>query len=314
MLSRDKWNNPMWSFSTILVLSVAMASSQLQASEAPNVNLDLPVTFDMVLNALPDAADDYVRLERDISQFENLKRNAERVHNTAVGEFDRYARSAENPYNQHESFRLFRQLDQKQVQQQIRVTVYDLNRLQRKLNQASSQYEALKQQVLFAYIEKNRVPVAQLHQRLLAGKPVALLPSQYADVLAYLRSLKTSPADLARAVDNPSVMSILPDHIKEQLLLLKDSGVTMRQALSRPDILAVVVANLQLEDTLVNDQDDLNILSVYRTETAFQEVDVQAPPLQLSSYLDAYMLEMNDLVELYDLPVPSQAVIDAAQP
>ena len=308
------WSSPMRSLPRVLALVAVYIAPQLHAVEEPNVNLDLPVTFNMVLNALPDAADAYVRLERDIGQLENLMRNAERTHSAAVSEYTRYKQRSDNAYNQNDSFRLFRQLDQKQVQQNIRTTVYDLNRLQRKLNQSMSQYEALKQQVLFAYIEKNQVPVAQLHQHLLDGEPVALLPSQYPEVLEYLRSLEKKPAHLARALDNASVMAILPDHIKEQLLLLKESGVSMSQALSRPDILQVVVANLDMGDARVSDEEDLSVLSVYRTETAFQEVDVQATPLQLSSYLDAYMVEMNDLVELYDLPVPSEAVIDAAQP
>lgn len=300
--------------SNLLLVLLGVFAMSVRASEAPNVNLDLPVTFTMVLNALPEAADEFVRLERDINQLESLMHNAERTHYAAARELKQYTQSSENPYNQHESFRLFRQLDQKQVQQQVRTSVYDLNRLQRKLNQAMSGYAALKKQVLLAYIEKNNVPIDSLHKQLLSGEPLALLPSQYPEVLSYLRSLESKPADLARALDNPSVIHILPDHIKEQLLLLRESGVTTSQVLSRPDIVKVVVANLHLGNTRMSDEDELNILSVYRPETAFQDVDMQSIPLQLGSYLDAQMVEMNDLVELYDLPVPSEAVIDAAQP
>lgn len=299
------------------VVKLIAASGLFMASltcgaQSATIDLDIPVTFNMLLDARPDLADEYVRLERDIGQLENLLYNAERLHNEAVKEYATYRTRSENPYNQHESFRLFRQLDQKQVQQTMRDTVYDLNRLQLKQDTVMSQLAALKKQVRQAYIEKNRMPAEQWQKRLLSGEPVVLFPSQHVDLFTFLSGLGKQPVNLARALGNASVEAILPDHIKEQLQLFRESGVSVKQALSNKRVMEVVIANLQPDNVIVPVEDEVTVLSAYRVETAFQDVDtINAAPLQLGSYLDAQMVEMNDLVELYDLPVPSRAVVDS---
>jgi hypothetical protein len=296
-----------------VLLCWALWGSGVEAAER-NVDLDLPVSFEMVLAAAPELVDEYVRLERDIGQLQRLQRDAQRSHRDTLATYNRYMAEADNRYNQTENLRLFRQLDQKKEQEQLRSASQNLFLVQRKLEASMSQLVLLKQQVRLAYIHKHTGGMADDWPLRLADDNLVVLPSQLPGLYAYLVSLGQQPAQLAQALQNPKVMSLLPDHIREQLQFIQQADVTLTAALSRPEIMSVVIANLQPEAVLLQDADDTRVLSVYRTETAFQAVDSSVAPIQLGSYLDAWMTEMNDLVELYDLPMPSRAVVEAAVP
>lgn len=294
-------------------LLVSVGAGGVQAAER-NLDLDLPVSFDMVLAAAPGLVDEYVRLERDIGQLSSIQKNTLRRHRDTLATYNAYRAKAENAYNQHESFRLFRQLDQKKEQEQLRAVSQDLFLVQRKLAEAMAQLVQLQHKVRLAWIEQHSQGQAVTPSRILNGDIFVVLPSQLAEVYAFLSSLREQPAALADALRNPGVIAILPDHIREQLQFLQRGGVRLEQALARPEITNVVVGNLQPESVLVPDTEDNRVLSVYRSDTAFQAVDGGVSPIRLGSYLDARMVEMNDLVELYELPVPSRAVIEAAVP
>ncbi|WP_221795131.1 hypothetical protein [Oceanobacter mangrovi] len=298
----------------MLTLASALSGALVSPALADNPDLDLQVSFDMVLTAMPDVADQYVQLQRDVEQLQTLQKEAMRNQRFAMMRYGQYDEKSQNDYNLNDSFRLFRQLDQKEVQQSIRASSRDLNRVQRKLDERLAELAELKQQVKLAYIRQNMLSEDQLKQRMLDGEPVSLLPSQHTMVLNFLKQLADKPEQLAKALENPGVSEILPDNIKEQLQVFRDSGVPLQQALARPRIMEVVINNLTVPMVASRaDQADQQVISVYRSETAFADLDPALAPMTLGSFIDAQVFEINDLVELYDLPVPSRDVIEATQ-
>ena len=306
----------MRTFVIAIGMAVGLLANPLANAEsrASNPDLDLQVNFNMVLAATPDWADEYVQLERDIEQFRTLQKEALRNQRYSLERFNAYTESSRNEYNLNDTFRLFRQLDQKEVQQNVRNSNRHLNRVQRKLADKMQEMAHLKQSVKQAYISQNAIPQAELQQRLAAGEPVSLLPSQKNDVLAYLASLGKQPQTLATALGNPGIQEILPDNLREQLQSFRDAGVPLSSALTNDEVRKVIISNLQ-PTALANNMDmaDQTVISIYRLETAFVDLDGERMPMALGSTIDAQIFELDDLVELYDLPVPSRDVVTATQ-
>jgi hypothetical protein len=298
--------------SVVIIILVCISSAYAQDKDEDNIfssGVEQVNTFQKLLEISPELVDEYVLLKTDATMLTKAINTAYTVHRSKVNQLSEYQDKVDNEYSHNEKFRLFRQIDNQNHRQRVFNTEYELKRARTKLYQILIRLVAIENSVETHYTANNSVDNKEIEQKLLLGEILVLNKSQEKIVLDLLVTSQNEPDKFVQLVSHPNVVNILPDYLKEQLIIFNESGITIEDALTNKGVMAAVINKIKAIDVLPQVVNDAFGLSIYSQEQAPKILDVVIAPVYLTTSLDADAIDPLTAVELYEIPLPSRELV-----
>ncbi len=267
--------------------------------------------FDRLLSVNPQAADEYIYLQSEVSTLTLALQKAQENYHALVKGYSEFQADKGNEYNRNEKFKLFFQFDNQQYQLKLNESGRDVQRVKLKLNEAVSRFSQLQAQVEEKYLEKNVLGDADLRDKLRSGETVAFSKKQQPLVFDFLSSLGHNPGSLAKMLGNKHIVAILPDYLKEQLRMFEEAGIALNSALKNPTVMQAFISSINSIELTHQDDTKGVVLSIYDDDKALQISQLDAKPVKLNRDLAADTNEELDPVYFYYIPAPSDGVLDS---
>lgn len=266
-------------------------------------------TFQKLLAISPELVDEYVLLKTDAKMLSAAIKIADKVHRTKVTQLSAYQSKADNEYSDNEQFRLFRQIDNQNHRKQVLDTESELKWGRIKLYRTLIRLVEIENSVETNYAAKNSVDDKEIEKKLLLGESLVLTELQQKKVLDLLIASQNEPNKFVQLISHPNVVNILPNYLKEQLIIFNESGITIEDALTNKGVMAAVINKIKAMDVLPQVDDEALGLSLYSQEQAPKILDVVIAPVYLITALDADAIDPLTVVGLYEVPLPSQDLV-----
>ena len=266
-------------------------------------------TYQKLLIISPELVNEYVLLKTDAKTLTKAIKKANALHRNKVKQLSTHQGAVDNTYNYNEKFRLFRQIDNHSQRQQLINTDYELKRARKKLYQTLTSLVAIENTVATNYALKNTVGNREIEEKLLSGERLVLNANQQKIVLDLLIASQNEPNKFVQLLSHPNVVNILPDYLKEQLIVFNDSGIKIEDALLNEGVMTAVIDKIKAIKFSSLVTNEAVGVSIYSQKEAPRILDVVTAPIYLSTALDADAIDPLSAVELYEIPLPSQALV-----
>lgn len=289
-----------------IITSTSLAFALL--ANAPVLANEQAFSFEKLLQVNPKKADEFVLLKSEIQRLKGYVEEARLAHEQSVKAFADYQSNQQTQLSNNQQQVLKEQLRSRQYQQDIDASASQLGRLQSRLLSKTQQLENIKRSIDADFIANHALNIDTLKQRLLSGERIELLPGQTALLIQAFEQLGSDAPSLATALQHQDIQHYLPEYLKEQFIQLQDSGISLTQALQKSEVKAAVMNGLAINKPEQATASSGMVLSVYEVDDALI-AQTAASPISIQADLDAKLMEFQNLVELYDIPVPSEEVV-----
>lgn len=307
-----------YQFLSLFLFSIAITANNLAAAGkvdnellAENVEQRFYLTFmEKLLLIEPESVDKFALLEQDIKRFDSELKAATDIYTSTISDYKAYRKDDTNDKNLNDQFKLFNQLDNQQYLKLIKQTEYEVNKMRAKLYYSLFEYESIKKRVEDIYRLQHQAPISLLKEKLLRGESFVLVKGQKKQILEFLLEHKDQPQVLAQMLNHQNVQEILPEYLIEQLNIFKQANVDLETALQNQAVMSAVVAKISEVDVLPQmGLIDLGA-KLYSEQYAPKVLSLGAKPILLDSYLDADLHYKLNIATIYELPVPSEDLVN----